>query len=413
MNLPYQVFIAVRYLRSKKKNRGISFNTAISIGGVAVGVMALLVVLSVMSGFQEDLQKKILGANSHAIVLSYSGTIKEYRPLMEKLKDEPSVVNVAPFALGQVLVSAGKNSHCIFMKGVDLSSEAHTTEILGRIKFGRLPELNNSEIKSEGAPWIIIGSELSGMLGILVGDSINVISPMGEIGPLGMLPKIKQFRVVAIFEMGMFEYDANLALTDLKSAQEFYGYGTAVSGIELKLKDIYAAPEVRRDLSKKLGTPFFVKDWMQMNKNLFSALKLEKFAMFIILILIVLVASFNIVSTLMMNVMEKQKEIAILKSMGAKNKGIMLIFILQGLVIGIFGTVIGIIGAYILGSVLNNYELIKLPADVYYLSKLPVKMQLTDFVVVSVSAVAISFLSTLYPSYYAARLEPVESLRYE
>ncbi len=411
MNLPYQLFIAVRYLRSKKKHKGISFNTAISIGGVAVGVMALLVVLSVMSGFREDLQKKILGANSHAIVLSYAGTIRDYKPLMEKLKDEPSVVNVSPFALGQVLVSSGKNAHGLFMKGVDLSTEAKTTEILSRIKFGRLPEINNPE--ADGTPWIIIGSELSGMLGILVGDKINVISPMGEIGPLGMLPKIKQFRVVAIFDMGMFEYDANLALTDLKSAQEFYGYGNGVSGIELKLKDIYAAPDVRKDLNKKLGPPFFVKDWMQMNKNLFSALKLEKFAMFVILILIVLVASFNIVSTLMMNVMEKQKEIAILKSMGAKNQGIMMIFMLQGLVIGIVGTVIGVTGGYVLGVILNNYELIKLPADVYYLSKLPVRMQLVDFLVVSFSAIMISFLSTLYPSYYAARLDPVESLRYE
>ncbi len=413
MNLPYQLFIAARYLRSKKKHKGISFNTAISIGGVAVGVMALLVVLSVMSGFQEDLQKKILGANSHAIVLSYSGTIREYLPLMDRLKDEPAVMNVSPFVLGQVLVSTGKNAHGLFMKGVDLTTEAKTTEILGRIKFGKLPEIKDGEIRREGPPWIIIGAELSSMLGILVGDTINVISPLGEIGPLGMLPKIKQFRVVAIFDMGMFEYDANLALTDLKSAQEFYGYGSAVSGIELKLKDIYAAPEVRKELTKKLGPPFLIKDWMQMNKNLFSALKLEKLAMFIILILIVLVASFNIVSTLMMNVMEKQKEIAILKSMGATNQGIMLIFMLQGLVIGIVGTTIGLAGGYILGNVLNNYELIKLPSDVYYLSKLPVKMHSIDFAVVSLSAIAISFLSTLYPSYYAARLNPVESLRYE
>jgi lipoprotein-releasing system permease protein len=332
---------------------------------------------------------------------------------MDRLKDEPAVVNVSPFVLGQVLVSTGKNAHGLFMKGIDLSTEAKTTEILGRIKFGKLPEIKDGEIRREGPPWIIIGAELSSMLGILVGDTINVISPLGEIGPLGMLPKIKQFRVVAIFDMGMFEYDANLALTDLKSAQEFYGYGSAVSGIELKLKDIYAAPEVRKELTKKLGPPFLIKDWMQMNKNLFSALKLEKLAMFIILILIVLVASFNIVSTLMMNVMEKQKEIAILKSMGATNQGIMLIFMLQGLVIGIVGTTIGLAGGYILGNVLNNYELIKLPSDVYYLSKLPVKMHLIDFAVVSLSAIAISFLSTLYPSYYAARLNPVESLRYE
>ena len=247
----------------------------------------------------------------------------------------------------------------------------------------------------------------------MTGDPINLISPVGEMGPLGMLPKVKQYRLAGIFEMGMFEYDTNLVLTDMKSAGEFFGYGNAVTGIELKLDDIYKASAVRESINKKLGFPYYARDWMQMNRNLFSALKLEKFAMFVILILIVLVASFNIVSTLMMNVMEKQKEIAILKAMGATSRSIMAIFIFQGLFIGLIGTIIGVSGGYLLGLVLNNYELIKLPADVYYLSKLPVKMKLIDFIVVSVSAITISFLSTLYPSYHAARMEPVESLRYE
>ena len=412
MNLPYQLFIAVRYLRSKKKNKGISFNTAISIGGVAVGVMALLVVLSVMSGFREDLQKKILGATSHAVVLSYAGTIKDYRPLMEQIKTDPRVVSVAPFALGQVLISSGKNAHGIFMKGIDVAAEGRTTEILQHIKFGKLPD-TSKPAGPDGIPWIMIGTELSGILGVFTGDMINVISPMGEIGPLGMLPKMKQFRVVAVFDMGMFEYDANLALTDLKSAQDFYKFGDAANGIELKLHDVNAAQEVRMDLRRKLGPPFWVKDWMMMNKNLFSALELEKFAMFIVVLLVILVASFNIVSTLMMNVMEKQKEIAILKSMGAKNQGVMLIFMFQGLFIGAVGTVIGLVCASILCYVLNTYEIIKLPPEVYYLKTLPVKVNVFDFVLVAVSAIAISFLSTVYPSYYAARLNPVEPLRYE
>jgi lipoprotein-releasing system permease protein len=240
-----------------------------------------------------------------------------------------------------------------------------------------------------------------------------VISPVGEMGPLGMLPKVRQFKIAAIFEMGMFEYDTNLVLADLRSAQDFFGYGNAVSGIELRLDDIYKAPKIRDSATRKLGFPYYVRDWMQMNRNLFSALKLEKFAMFVILVLIVLVASFNIVSTLMMNVVEKAKEIAILKSMGATNQGVMMVFMLQGLMIGIVGTTIGIILGYILGYILNTYELIKLPADVYYLSKLPVKMKLFDFIVVSFSAIIISFLSTLYPSYHAAKLNPVEPLRYE
>jgi lipoprotein-releasing system permease protein len=412
MNLPYQLFIAIRYLRSKKKHKGISFNTVISIGGVAVGVMALLVVLSVMSGFHEDLQKKILGANSHAVVISYKGTIKDYRSIMEKVKADKRVVSAAPFALGQALVSSGKNAHGVFVKGIDLEASANTTEILNHIKFGKLPDVSKPQAPDE-VPWIMIGSELAGMLGIFSGDTINIISPMGEIGPLGVMPKMKQFRVAAVFEIGMFEYDANLAVMSLGSAQEFYKYGDAASGIELRLTDIYAAQEVKKDLNRLLGPPYFVKDWMMMNKNLFSALKLEKFAMFVVVLLIILVASFNIVSTLMMNVMEKQKEIAILKSMGAGNQGIMMIFMSQGLFIGLVGTVIGLVCATILCYILNTYEIISLPAEVYYLKTLPVKASAFDFALVSVSAIAISFLSTIYPAYYAARLNPVEPLRYE
>jgi lipoprotein-releasing system permease protein len=406
MNLPYQLFIALRYLKSKKKHKGISFNTVISISGVAVGVMALLVVLSVMSGFHEDLQKKILGANAHAVVLSYKGGIEDYSSVMEKLRNEPHVVSMSPFVMGQVMVSSGRRAHGVFLRGIEPSSELKTTDILRHIKEGSIEEIT-------GRGWIILGKELASMLGVIAGDTVNLISPVGEIGPLGMLPRAKQFKVAAVFEMGMFEYDTNLAFTDIKSAQEFFGYGNAVSGIQLRLDDIYKASSVRDSVNKKVGFPYYARDWMQMNRNLFSALKLEKFAMFIILILIVLVASFNIVSTLMMNVMEKQKEIAILKAMGAKNQGIMMVFMIQGLLIGIIGTVIGVTGGYVLGKIINNYEIIKLPADVYYLSKLPVKMKLIDFIAVSFSAIAISFLSTLYPSYYAAKLNPVEPLRYE
>ncbi|MBA4348683.1 MAG: lipoprotein-releasing system transmembrane subunit LolC [Thermodesulfovibrio sp.] len=416
MNLPYQLFIALRYLKSKKRHRGISFNTVISIGGVAVGVMALLVVLSVMSGFHEDLQKKILGASAHAVVLSYQGGIQDYKPLVEKLKAEPSIISMSPLVVGQVMVSSGKRAHGVFMRGIEPAAEFKTTDILKHIKEGSIEELvsaSSPRSTKSAAPWIIIGKELSAMLGVFPGDTINVISPVGEMGPLGMLPKVRQFKIAAIFEMGMFEYDTNLVLADLRSAQDFFGYGNAVSGIELRLDDIYKAPQIRDSATRKLGFPYYVRDWMQMNRNLFSALKLEKFAMFVILVLIVLVASFNIVSTLMMNVVEKAKEIAILKSMGATNQGIMMIFMFQGLMIGIVGTTIGIICGYTLGYILNTYELIKLPADVYYLSKLPVKMKLFDFIVVSFSAVIISFLSTLYPSYHAAKLNPVEPLRYE
>lgn len=411
MNIPFYLFIALRYFKSKKKNKGLSFNAIISVVGVTVGVMALLVVLSVMSGFHEDLQKKILGANAHVIVMSFDSKIDDYKTVMSNLKDQKHVVSTAPFVLSQVMISTGKRGHGVFIRGIDIDLEKNTTDILRNLKHGSIENLENKN--PNDPPWIILGKELANILGVFVGDRVNILSPSAEIGPLGMLPKAKHFKVAAIFEIGMFDYDTNLVMIDLKTGQEFFGLGDGITGIEVRLDDIYSADKVRDAINREIGYPYYAKDWMQMNRNLFSALKLEKFAMFIILILIILVAAFNIVSTLMMNVMDKQKEIAILKAMGADDKGVMLIFMIQGLFIGIIGTIFGVAGGYIIGKMIHNYELIKLPADVYYLSKLPVKMKLVDFVVVSVSATAISFLSTIYPSYYAAKMNPVEPLRYE
>lgn len=409
MNLPYQFFIALRYLKTKKKQRGISVNTLISIGGVAVGVMALLVVLSVMSGFHEDLQRKILGVNAHVVVLNYKGGMTEYRDIIERVRSDKEIVSSAPFIMGQVMVSYEKRAHGVFLRGVDPESEIKTTDIGRFMKEGSLKDL----LSQNETPGIIIGKELASSIGVFKGDMITILSPVGKIGPLGMLPKVRQFRVVGIFEVGMFEYDSNLVLTDLKAAQEFFDLKDEVTGVQLRLADIYQAPLVREKLQKQLGFPLYAKDWMQMNKNLFSALKLEKFAMFVILILIILVASFNIVSTLIMNVIEKRREIAILKAMGATDRGIMSIFMLQGLLIGLLGTVIGIAGGYLLCYVLNTYQIIKLPADVYYLSHLPVRTKLSDFIAVSLSAISISFLATIYPAWQAAKLSPVEPLRYE
>lgn len=409
MNLPYQLFIALRYLKTKKKHKGISVNTLISIGGVAVGVMALLVVLSVMSGFHEDLQKKILGVNAHMVVLNYKGTMPEYQDVIERLRSDKDVISSAPFVLGQVMISSGKKAHGVFLRGVNHEMEKQTTEISRFMKEGKLENLTSKD----QTPGIIIGKELASSIGVFKGDTINILSPVGKIGPLGMLPKIRQFRVVGIFEVGMFEYDSNLVLTDLNAAQEFFDMKGEVTGVQLRLADIYQASAVRERIQKKLGFPLYAKDWMQMNRNLFAALKLEKFAMFIILILIILVASFNIVSTLIMNVIEKKREIAILKAMGATDKGVMTIFMMQGLLIGLLGTIIGVSGGYLLCYILNTYQIIKLPADVYYLSHLPVKTKLFDFIVVSFSAIIISFLATIYPAWQAAKLNPVEPLRYE
>jgi lipoprotein-releasing system permease protein len=408
MKFPYQFFIALRYLKSKKKHRAVSVTTAISIGGVAVGVMALLVVLSVMSGFHQDLQKKIIGANAHIIIRDYKGTIQEYEKTAERLKGEKGVVSYAPFVLGQVMVSFGSRTHGVFLRGINPGTELQTTDILSHIKDGDFTKLSG-----EGdIPGIILGKELASSLGVFVNDTVNIVSPLGEIGPMGMLPKVRQFRVVAIFEIGMFEYDSSLVLTNIGSAQDFFGMGKTISGIEVRLQDIYQAPEIKKHLQEKLGFPFYVMDWMQMNKNLFSALKLEKFAMFVILVLIILVASFNIISNLIMNVIEKSRD-RDTEGHRATSKAIMAIFILQGLFIGIIGTTIGVLGGFGLGYVLNTYQIIKLPPDVYYLSHLPVRMNLFDFITVSVSAITITFIATIYPAWQAARLDPVEPLRYE
>jgi len=371
--------------------------------------MALIIVLAVMSGFHEDLQKKILGVNAHLVILDYRGTIDDFRSVLAKIRDERDVVAAAPFVLGQVMVSAGSKGQGVYIRGIDPALEKNATDIAAHLKEGSLSDLE----EQSGLPGIIIGRELANRLGAFRGDQITILSPSAEIGPLGMLPKVKKFRLVGIFEVGMFEYDSNLAIVGLQQAQEFFGMDGTITGIEVRIGDIYGAGEVGKKIQKLLGFPYHVRDWMEMNKNLFSALKLEKFAMFIILVLIIFVASFNIVSTLIMNVIEKQREIAILKTMGATNKGIMSVFMIQGFLIGLTGTLIGLTGGYLLSYILNTYQIIKLPPDIYYLSHLPVKIKVSDFLAVSVSAIVISFLSTIYPAWQAAKLDPVEPLRYE
>ncbi|ACI20289.1 lipoprotein-releasing ABC transporter permease subunit [Thermodesulfovibrio yellowstonii] len=401
MRLPF--FIALRYLKSRKK--GLSFGAVISISGIALGVMALIVVISVVSGFHEDLQKKILGTQAHAVLLSYSGGISDYKTMMDFLSKKNEIQACSPFIMGQVLISSGKRAHGVYLRGIIPEYDRKTTEIFKYIKY---KYENYTEL-----PWIIIGKELANMLGVLPGDTITVISPMGTMGPLGIIPKVKKFIVTGIFEIGMFEYDMNLVITDLKIAQDFFEYGNKVTGIQLRLKDVYKANFISQAITKELDGEFYVKDWMQMNKNLFSALKLEKFAMFIILILIVLVASFNIISMLMVNVTEKQRDIAILKSMGATDRLIKLIFMCQGLIIGLIGILVGLTGGLILCEIVRSYDIVKLPADVYYLSKLPVKVKVLDIVLICASALFISLVSTIYPAHRASKINPVEILRYE
>ena len=409
MNFPYQFFIAFRYFRSKKKRGGISINTFISIAGVALGVMTLLTVLSVMSGFHQDLQGKILGANAHIIVQNYEGRINDYQSVREKINRISGVADSSPVVYGQVMLRFGNRAAGAVIRGIDPEIERDTTDILNKMKAGSVKGLSD-----EGAiPGIILGREMLRNLGLIVGDELEMISPIGEMGPLGMIPKMKKFRVVGYFEAGMFEYDSTLAFINIHTAQNFFGLHDAITAIEVKLDDPSRAPEITSKIENILPLPYIARDWMQMNRNLFSALKLEKIVMFIILTLIILVASFNIVSNLIMVVIEKAREIAIMKAMGATSRGVMAIFMIHGLIIGLTGTVFGVFGGYVLCELLKTYKFINLPPDVYYLSYLPVKINIFDFMIVPASAILISFLATIYPSWQAARLDPVEPLRYE
>jgi lipoprotein-releasing system permease protein len=409
MNFPYQFLIALRYFRSKKRHKGISLNTFISIAGVALGVLTLVTVLSVMSGFHEDLQEKILGVNAHIVTLSFKGRITDYAGIRKKIKEIDGVVDAAPFIYGQVMLRSGDRASGVVVRGIDPVEGTGTIDILNNLKSGSVNGLR--EVMK--VPGLILGRELMRNLGLFVGDEIEMVSPVSEVGPLGMIPKMKKFRVAGFFEAGMYEYDSSLAFINIKEAQKFFNYGDSVTGIEVKTNDLYSAGKLSEEIELMLGPPYYARDWMQMNRNLFSALKLEKIVMFIILTLIILVASFNIISNLIMIVIEKAREIAIIRTMGATGKGIMSIFIIHGLIIGISGTVIGVSGGYILCELLKTYRFISLPGDVYYLSYLPVKMNLFDFAVVPLSAILITLVATIYPSWQAARLDPVEPLRYE
>jgi lipoprotein-releasing system permease protein len=322
------------------------------------------------------------------------------------------VVAATPFIFTQAMITSESNVHGIVLRGIDPDTAGGVINIEATLKKGTLEGLRENEVSS-GQPGVFIGKELAQNLGVMLDDSVVVVSPTGALAPMGMGPPMKKFRVKGIFDTGMYEYDTSMAYISLRGAQKFLGMEDTVSGVEVKVRDIYGVKEVARRIQKELGFPFWTKDWMQMNRSLFAALKLERTVMFIILVLIVLVAAFGIVSTLIMVVMEKNKDIAILKSMGATARSIMRIFILEGLIIGVAGTAIGLIGGYGICRILATYQFISLPRDVYYISHLPVKIDGVDFLFIALAAVGISFLATLYPSWQASRLDPAEALRYE
>jgi len=406
----FELFLGIRYLKAKRKQRFISVITIISVMGVMVGVMALIVVLSVMNGFRSDLMGKILGVNSHVLVLNLGGTFGGYEKVAEKVKKMDGVVAITPFVYTQVMINNSGRVSGAVLRGVDPRSAARVVNFDKMIKEGSLSSLSSAE---KGVPSIIIGSELAKQIGAGTGSLVTVISPEGKLTPLGRTPNTQKFRVTAIFDSGMYEYDASMAYISLGEAQRFLALGDNVTGLELKVKEVYKSDIIARKIQKSLGYPYWTKDWKLMNRSLFSALKLEKMTMFIILTMIVLVGALNIISTLVMVVMEKTRDVAILRAMGASARSIMSIFMFQGILVGIIGTLAGLLSGLGLCHLLSRYQFINLPSDVYYISKLPVQVLASDVATVAASAVVISFLATLYPAWYASKLNPVESFRYE
>ena len=374
--------------------------------------MALIIVIAVMSGFESDLKSRILDVKSHLEITRKQTGFSDYQPLLKRLLKDDAIKAAAPYVNAQVMIRSGGRVSGADVKGIDPETVRKVIPKLDPTPLIRKKSNPNDLYSSSPLPSIILGKELARGMGVMVGDRVELISPRGFLTPIGHMPSLKRFVVAGLFEVGMYGYDGFLAFTLLPEAQKFMHMSGKISGIEIRLKDLYQAPRIRERLTQKLGNGFEVKDWIQMNKNLFSALQLEKAAMSIILALIIFVAAFNIASSLIMMVMEKNKDIAILKTMGASDSSIRKIFIFKGMVIGAMGVFLGLILGLTACFAQAHYQLIKLPGDVYYITSLPVQIEVIDVCLITAAAIMICFLATLYPAHRASKRNPVEALRY-
>jgi lipoprotein-releasing system permease protein len=411
----YEYLVGLRYTRAKRRNHFISFISLTSMLGIALGVAALIVVLSVMNGFQKEVRARILGVVSHVQITGAENRLEDWQGVARDAAAHPKVRAAAPFVNAQGMLMFGAGVRGAVVRGIVPELEEKVAEIGLHMVAGRLEALSPGEFG------IVLGAELARALGARVGDKVTLIAPQGLVTPAGILPRLKQFSVVGVFEVGMFEYDSTLALIHLADAQKLYGMGNAASGVRLKLDDLFQAREVTRDLFMRLKGDLYISDWTRSHANYFRAVQIEKTMMFIILLLIVAVAAFNIVSTLVMAVTDKQSDIAILRTLGASPGGIMKIFVVQGALIGVIGTLIGVAGGVALAL---NIDVVVpflerllsiqfLSREVYYITELPSDLQSGDVVAIGLVSLVLSLLATLYPSWRAARINPAEALRYE
>ena len=413
--MQYELLVGLRYTRAKRRNHFISFISLTSMLGIALGVAALIVVLSVMNGFQKEVRARILGVVSHVQISGADNRLADWQVVAREASAHPQVAAAAPFVNAQGMLLFGASVRGTVVRGIVPELEEKVADIGLHMMAGKLESLVPGEFG------IVLGSELARALGARAGDKVTLIAPQGLVTPAGILPRLKQFTVVGIFEVGMFEYDSGLALIHLEDAQKLYGMGDNASGVRLKLYDLFQSREVARDLVTRLRGDLYVSDWTRSHANYFRAVQIEKTMMFIILLLIVAVAAFNIVSTLVMAVTDKQPDIAILRTLGASPGGIMKIFIVQGALIGAIGTLIGVAGGIALALNIDvvvpflerllNVQF--LSREVYYITDLPSDLQKSDVVSIALVALALAFLATLYPSWRAARVNPAEALRYE
>jgi len=405
---PFEVHIALRYLLARRKQAFISVISLVSTLGVIVGVMALVLALALMTGMQRELRDRILGATAHLFVWKHGG-ITDYQAESAALRKVPGVTGAAPAIIGKALISSDRGEAFITLKGIDPALERSVTDIEGAMKSGQLDAV--AAEADDGMPGIVIGTDLAQTLGVVEGDEVTVLTPQGNLTPMGIYPRSRRARVVGRFSLGLYEFDSTYGFVSLPLARRMLDRA-GVDVIELRIDDIYRAGDVAGAIPSTLGTKYFSQTWAELNRALFQALWLEKMAISITIGLIVMVAALNIVASLVLLVMEKSPDIAILKTMGAPARSVMAIFMLQGLVIGAVGTFIGASAGYGVATILDRYQLIRVPMDVYQIAYVPFVIEGTDLAVVVACAIIICFLATIYPSRQAARLDPVDALRF-